>query len=241
MPIDWLVLFGAFASGLLGTVHCVAMCGGIATNFSQGKQDSAWMAALPNLGRVLGYALGGAIVGGFGGGLLALVRDPAIAQATRAAVGLVLVVAGLRLLDRKGRLPKFGGGTGARLWRWLAPLRARVWPADTAPKRLALGMLWGWMPCGLSSTLLAAAWLQASAWHGALTMAAFGIGTLPVMIPLTWAGMRIGRHLQRGSLRVATGGLVIAAGLLTVAGPWLMRVPVLHGVLEALGCRSLPG
>ena len=78
---------------------------------------------------------------------------------------------------RKGRLPKFAGGPGAALWRSLAPLRNRVWPADTAGKRLAVGMLWGWMPCGLSTTLLAAAWLQASAMHGALTMAAFGIGT----------------------------------------------------------------
>ena len=239
MPIDWLVLFGAFASGLLGTVHCVAMCGGIATGLSRGKQDTAWMAALPNLGRVLGYALGGAIVGGFGGGLLALARDPGVGIAMRAAVGIVLVVAGLRLLDRGGRLPRYAGGPGARLWHCMAPMRAKVWPADTAPKRLALGMLWGWMPCGLSTTLLAAAWLQASAWHGALTMAAFGIGTLPVMVPLTWAGMRIGRHLQRGGLRVAAGTLVIGAGLLTLAGPWLMQVPALHGVLSALGCRSL--
>ena len=70
-------------------------------------------------------------------------------------------------------------------------------------------------------------------------LAAFGIGTLPVMVPLTWAGMRIGRHLQRGGLRVAAGTLVIGAGLLTLAGPWLMQVPALHGVLSALGCRSL--
>lgn len=46
-------------------------------------------------------------------------------------------------------------------------------------------MLWGWLPCGLSTTLLAAAWLQADALNGALTMAAFGLGTLPMMLPLT--------------------------------------------------------
>jgi sulfite exporter TauE/SafE len=240
MPVDWLVLGGAFASGLLGTVHCAAMCGGIATSLSGGQRDGLWMAALPNLGRVLGYALAGAIVGGLGGGLLGLARIPELGIAMRAMVGLVLVIAGLRLLDRKARLPKFGGGTGARLWQWLAPLRQRVWPADTAGKRLAVGMLWGWMPCGLSTTLLAAAWLQASAAHGAATMAAFGLGTLPVMVPLTWAGLRIGKHLQRGGMRTAAGSLVIVAGLLTLAGPWLMQVPVLHGVLAALGCRSLP-
>jgi hypothetical protein len=239
MPVDGLVLLAAFASGLLGTVHCAAMCGGIATSLASSKDDGLWMAALPNLGRVLGYALAGAIVGGLGGGLLGIARVPELGIAMRALVGIVLVIAGLRLLDVRGRLPRFGGGAGARLWQWLAPVRARAWPADTVGKRLALGLAWGWMPCGLSTTLLAAAWLQASAAHGALTMAAFGLGTLPMMIPLTWAGARIGQRLQRGGLRIAAGGLVIGAGLLTVAGPWLMHVPVLHGVLEALGCRSL--
>jgi len=102
-----------------------------------------------------------------------------------------------------------------------------------------VGMLWGWMPCGLSTTLLAAAWLQASAAHGALTMAAFGLGTLPVMVPLTWAGARLGQRLQRGPWRSMAGVLVIASGLLTIAAPWLMQLPAMHGVLEALGCRSL--
>ncbi len=239
MPVDGLVLFAAFAAGLLGTVHCAAMCGGIATGLSLGQRDGPWFAALPNLGRVAGYALAGAIVGGLGGGLLGLARTPELGMAMRAAVGLVLVVAGLRLLDRKQRLPKFAGGLGANLWRWLAPLRGRVWPADTAGKRFALGMLWGWMPCGLSTTLLAAAWLQASAAHGALTMAAFGLGTLPMMVPLTWAGTRIGLRLQRGGLRTAAGTLVVVAGALTLAGPWLLHAPLLHEALAALGCRSL--
>jgi sulfite exporter TauE/SafE len=239
MPVDGLVLLAALISGLLGTVHCAAMCGGIATSLSGGQRDGVWMAALPNLGRVFGYALAGAIVGGLGGGLLGIARMPELGIAMRALVGSVLVIAGLRLLDRRQRLPNFSGGSDARLWRWLAPLRARAWPADTAGKRLAIGMIWGWMPCGLSTTLLAAAWLQASAVHGALTMAAFGIGTLPLMVSLTWAGARIGQRLQRGGLRTVAGALVIGAGLLTLAGPWLMQVPVLHGVLEALGCRSL--
>lgn len=241
MPIDALVLLAAFASGALGSVHCAAMCGGIATGLSPGQRGGLWSAALPNLGRVLGYALAGAIVGGFGGGLLGIARMPELGIAMRAAVGIVLVVVGLRMLDRHNRLPAFSGGANAALWRWLAPLRKLAWPADTAGKRLALGMLWGWMPCGLSTTLLAAAWLQASAAHGALTMAAFGLGTLPMMVPLTWAGTRIGRRLQRGGLRSAAGALVVCSGLLTLAGPWLLHAPLLHDALAALGCRSLAG
>lgn len=240
MPVDLLVLGAALLTGLLGGAHCVAMCGGIATGFS--VHSRGWLAALqPNLGRVGGYVLAGAVVGGLGGGLLGVARMPQLGVAMRALVGIVLILAGLRMLDRQGRLPRFGGGPGNRLWRALRPLQRRLLPADTAGKRIALGMLWGWMPCGLSTTLLAAAWLSASALHGALTMAAFGLGTLPVMVSLTWAGARIGQRLQRGAVRNAAGLLVLSAGLLTLAAPWLMTMPAMHGLLAALGCRSLPG
>ena len=240
MPVDALVLGAALLSGLLGGAHCVAMCGGIATGFSIGNRG-IWAALQPNLGRVLGYALAGALVGALGGGLLGLARTSWLGVAMRAAVGVVLVVAGLRMLDTKQRLPRFFGGPGNRLWQALRPLQQRLLPADSAGKRIALGMLWGWMPCGLSTTLLAAAWLSASPLHGALTMAAFGLGTLPVMVTLTWAGASLGRRLQRGPYRLGAGLLVVASGLLTLAAPWLMQVPAMHGVLAALGCRSLPG
>jgi sulfite exporter TauE/SafE len=166
--------------------------------------------------------------------------DPAAfgtgAHVLRASVGLVLVVAALRLLGLGGYLG-FSATTGVRLWNWLRPLQRRLLLAgDSSGKRIALGMLWGWMPCGLSTTLLAAAWLQADARNGALTMAAFGLGTLPLMLPLTWSGARLGQRLQRGNWRTGAGMLVLVAGLLTLSAPWLMQVPALHGVLAALGC-----
>ena len=240
MPIDTLVLGAALLTGVLGGVHCVAMCGGIATSFSIGSRGW-WAATQPNLGRVGGYVLAGALVGGLGGGLLGVIRLPWLGVAMRAAVGLVLILAGLRMLDRKGRLPRFSGGPATRFWRLLQPLQRRLLPANTAGKRFALGMLWGWMPCGLSGTLLTAAWLTASPLHGALVMAAFGLGTLPVMLPLTWSGARMNRWLQRRALRNALGGVVLGAGLLTLSAPWLMQVPALHGPLAALGCRPLAG
>lgn len=238
MTFDWLVLGGALLAGLLGGAHCAAMCGGIATSLSVQQRGGWWVALQPNLGRVLGYVLAGAIVGGVGHGLLGLARAPALGIALRAAVGVVLVLAALRLLDRGGRL-RFLQAPGGRLWQWLRPLQRRLLPADTAPRRIALGLLWGWMPCGLSTTLLAAAWLTASATDGALAMAAFGLGTLPVMLPLTWAGARLGQRLQRGGWRTAMASLLLLSGVLTLAAPWLAHAPALHAALEALGCRSL--
>ena len=240
MPIDWLIVGAAALSGLMGGVHCAAMCGGIATGFSAMGPRGGWRYALePNLGRIGGYVLAGALAGGLGHGIVAVAASEWLAFGLRMAVGLVLVVVAVRLLDRRGRFTRVRApGTG--LWQALRPLQRRLLPADSTGKRLALGMLWGWMPCGLSTTLLAAAWLQASAAHGALTMAAFGLGTLPVMVPLTWAGARLGQRLQRGGLRNAAGLMVVASGVLTLAAPWLLHVPALHGVLDALGCRSLP-
>ena len=238
MPIDALVLAGAFLSGLLGGAHCAAMCGGIATSLSVRQRGGWWMALQPNIGRVLGYAFAGALVGGFGQGVLSIAQITALGMAVRAAVGVVLILVALRLLDRRGRLDVLAA-PGRRAWQLLRPLQRRLLPADTAGKRIALGLLWGWMPCGLSTTLLAAAWLTASPTQGALTMMAFGFGTLPVMLPLTWAGARFGQWLQRGAWRTALGMTVLASGALTLCAPWLAHAPVLHGVLAALGCRSV--
>jgi len=167
MPLDWLVVGGALLSGLLGGAHCAAMCGGIATSMSLQQRGGWWVALQPNLGRVLGYVLAGALVGGLGHGLLDLARAPALGIALRATVGAVLVIAALRLLDRSGRFRFLHAAGTGRTWRWLRPLQRRCLPANTPGKRIALGMLWGWMPCGLSTTLLAAAWLQANVAHGA--------------------------------------------------------------------------
>jgi uncharacterized protein len=245
MPVDWLVLLAALTAGLLGGLHCAAMCGGIATGLSaagapRGVGATGWAAAVQlNLGRVGGYVLAGALVGLSGHGLLRVLREPWLGVGLRMLVGAALVLVALRLLH-----PRASAGVlarpAARVWRWLQPLHRRVLPADTLPRRLAAGALWGWLPCGLSFSLLTVAWLQADARNSALTMLAFGLGTLPVMLPLTWSGQRFGRWLQRRDLRLAAGALVLVLGLVTIAAPWLMQVPALHDALAALGCQPLP-
>lgn len=236
MPIDWLTLLAAALAGLMGGAHCAVMCGGIATGFSAMSTRSSWLAALtPNLGRVLGYVLAGALVGGLGHGLLRLARLDWLAWGLRAVLGAVLILMAVRMLDRRAR-PGLMPGPAMRAWRALRPLQRHLLPADSTARRIGLGMLWGWLPCGLSTTVLTVAWLQADVRNGALTMAAFGLGTLPLMVPLTWSGARIGQRLQQPAWRTGAGLLVLAAGVLTLAAPWLMQHPALHGVLQALGC-----
>lgn len=237
MPIAWLTLASALLTGLVGSGHCAVMCGGIATGFSAMAPRTGWRYVIePNLGRVLGYALAGALAGGLGHAIVGVAAMPWLRTALRVATGLVLLVVGLRLLMGERASSPYASLSGG-LWKALKPLQRGLLPANTSGKRLALGALWGWMPCGLSTTLLTAAWMQASATGGALTMAAFGLGTLPVMLPLTWSGQHLGRRLLKGRLRQGVGALVGLAGVVTMTAPWLVRaVPGLHGPLAALGC-----
>ena len=239
MNADLLVLGAAWLSALMGSAHCAAMCGGIAAGFSVPGQRTSWLDALePNLGRVLGYGLAGLVAGAVGHGITGLLPLERIAVMLRAAVGLVLIAAALRLLDSQGRL-RLLDLPGQTVWRWLAPLQHRLRPGAGGTRRLLAGIVWGWLPCGLSTTLLAAAALQGSALHGAATMLAFGLGTLPAMVPLTWSGARLGQSLGSRGLRRLAGSVVLVAGLLTMAAPWLGHLPGMHGMLAALGCRSL--
>lgn len=237
MPIDWLTLGAAAIAGLLGGAHCAAMCGGIATGFQSLASRPGWASALQtNLGRVGGYVLAGAIAGGLGQGIVQVARMESLALGARMLVGLVLVLAALRLW---GKAPWLGRAN-AGAWKLLRPLQRRLLPMDSAPKRVAAGVLWGWLPCGLSTTMLLAAWLQASARNGALTMLAFGLATLPVMLPLTWSGARLGRWLHDPRRRGAGVALLLLAGLVTIASPWLMHAPGMPAVLGALGCLPTP-
>ena len=139
MMIDWLVIGAALMSGLLGGVHCAAMCGGIATGLSSGQRPASagaqWLQALqPNLGRVLGYTLAGAIVGGFGHGLVAFVQIPNLALAMRMAVGAMMMVIALRLLYPKGAFNPLAR-PGRALWQRLQPLQRGLLPAEKALNR----------------------------------------------------------------------------------------------------------
>lgn len=240
MPVDLLALGAALVTGALGGVHCAAMCGGIAVTMAgaaPSRGDALRRALTLNVGRVLGYALAGGIVGALGAGILAVFRHEALAVALRSAVGAVMIIAALRLLDRRGRFAALNAPAVA-LWRRLSPLTRSLLPANTWPRRLALGALWGWLPCGLSATLLAAAWLSADALNGALLMAAFGTGTLLVMLPLTWSGARASQWLARPTARGAAAGAVALSGVATLAAPWLGGLPAVHATLAALGCAS---
>lgn len=207
--------FGAFLFGLLGSTHCVAMCGGIAAALALRAPDPRH-AFLHSLGRVLGYALAGALIGGavaLGARGFGLAFDPRpVGMVLRLLTALLFVAVGLRLLLA---LPPWRAleRLGARVWQsGLAPLAQRVGRADGPAAALALGVLWGWLPCGMSWTALLAAAVAGSAASGALTMVAFGLGTLPAVGLGAWLFGRSGSFASPLARR-ASGALLLGIGL----------------------------
>ena len=119
----------------------------------------------------------------------------------------------------------FRGVDAAALWRRVLPwTNRRGKPARGIGGAIGLGLAWGWLPCGMTYSMLLLSATTASAAWGAAVMLAFGLGTLPSMVTATVAFERIARALSsRATLRNVAGALLLAFGLYT-AGNALMHV-----------------
>ncbi len=219
-------LLAALLAGLLGSAHCLGMCGGIAGWFGmntavRGVAGRSGFALAYNGGRLAGYMVLGAIAGLLGASGGSLLGFGAWAPALRIAFGLVIVLIGLQLVFGWSPLRALEA-LGARGWRRLTPLASRLLPATSPLHAAALGLLWGWLPCGLVYTVLLAAGVSGGAADGALIMLAFGVGTLPSMLGATAGAGRLARLARIGRVRRVAGVLVVLTGL------WTLAMPVMH-------------
>jgi sulfite exporter TauE/SafE len=170
------------------------------------------------LGRAFSYALAGLLLGGALGALIGVLDIEAVRRALRALSAAALLLGALVAF---GRVRDPGFGIGHRLWQRIAPLGQRLLPVTSLPRALAFGMVWGWMPCGFVYTVLIIAALQGDALHGAMTMAAFGIGTLPSMFLAAFGAQRFAGFGAKPAARRIAGFALLASAALTLAGPWL--------------------
>ncbi|MGL6251303.1 MAG: sulfite exporter TauE/SafE family protein, partial [Billgrantia desiderata] len=178
-------LLAAFVFGLLGGAHCIGMCGGImsALTFAvpPSMRSPARLSGLLlgyNLGRIFSYMDAGALVASLGT-LVALTPAARVGLQVFAAIMLILMALyianwwkGLLRVEALGR----------RLWRHLEPFGKRLMPVVKVPQAIALGAVWGWLPCGLVYSMLAWSLATADPLFGAALMAAFGLGTLPSLL-----------------------------------------------------------
>jgi hypothetical protein len=223
-----LSLGAAFVAGVAGSGHCLGMCGGIAGALAMRRPQAAFGTKLGyalayNLSRITSYAIAGALAGLLGRTLLNAVDVKPLSIALRVVAGAIMIAAaaqlvlGWRLL---GPLESAGSG----LWRRIAPWAGRQGQSSGIGGAIGLGLAWGWLPCGMTYSMLLLAATTASVPLGAAVMLAFGLGTLPSMVTATVAFERMARLLSsRATLRNVAGVLLLAFGLYT-AGSALMKL-----------------
>ncbi len=205
--------------GLLGGTHCVGMCGGIVGALSLGAPAGLGLHLAYNAGRIVSYATAGAIAGALGEASMALSGQLPVRTILYLLANLMLIALGLYLTGMTKALA-FSERLGQKLWRHLQPLSRRYLPARSAAQAFPLGLLWGWLPCGLVYSALATALTSGSACHGAGLMLAFGLGTLPNLLLAGLLATRLQAYARQPAVRLTAGLLILGFGI------WgLMSVP----------------
>lgn len=218
--MDEFVYYAAFIMGFFGGTHCVGMCGGIVGALSFGlaeeKRDD-WWASFPyilayNIGRLSSYALAGAIIGGISLLALDLSSIDQLKQTLKLVAGIFMLVLGLYLggwWHGLLRVEQLGQG----LWRHLQPIGQRFMPVSTLRQALLLGMVWGWLPCGLVYSALILALTASSIQQGAMVMLSFGLGTLPTVMAMGLLASLFTSIVRQQWIRQMAGAIVILFGL----------------------------
>lgn len=218
--MDFAAYIAVFTVGLLGGVHCVGMCGGIVSALSVNTPrlpGRSRLAELPihlayNLGRITSYTLAGALLGAIGSLGLLLENFLPVQIGLYVLANLMLVALGLYLTGVTASLA-FLERQGQKLWRRIQPFTRRFLPANSPFQALPLGMLWGFLPCGMVYSVLTTALLSGSSVKGAGLMLAFGLGTLPNLMLAGMLAKRLQEFTRRKAVRLVAGLLVLAFGL----------------------------
>lgn len=190
------------------------MCGGIVGALSAqvaGGRLPLLIHLAYNAGRVFSYSVAGALVGAVGGLGLAFGPVAKVQLAFYVLANLMLVALGFYLMGFTHALAPVER-LGRSLWTRIQPLTERLLPVRGVAQALPLGMLWGWLPCGLVYSVLATALVAGSASRGALAMLVFGLGTLPNLLLAGLLVSRFRRFAQAPAARAISGLVVLGFG-----------------------------
>ncbi|MGE5193394.1 MAG: sulfite exporter TauE/SafE family protein [Deltaproteobacteria bacterium] len=211
--IEWPLIF---LGGLLGSSHCVGMCGAFALTIGLGMPSAAANARRQlaySLGRIFTYSFAGAVAGFAGMRLQRLPVQTFHAQTLLAIVaGTLLIVQGLHSAGMLPMLRKKAAGGG------YCPSQSLFRSFLTAPgwhNAFLAGLLTGFLPCGLVYAYLVLAAGSGDILVGAAITALFGAGTVPLMV-LTGVGTSLLTLNARRYLLRAAAFCVIATGVLTI-------------------------
>jgi len=202
----------AFMTGLLGSAHCIGMCGGLVSALSiteDGRNSGLLFHLLYNLGRTLTYSFIGYLVGWLGSAMLVQSSLQDITRILLIGSDIFIILIGLGtagLFAKLNLLTLEFVGPVQTLSKMVKSLR-KLPPALSA---LPLGLLFGFLPCGLLYAMALTAAQSANSLTGALTMAAFGLGTVPALFLVgsaaQWFSTKRGWMLKAAGICVALMG-----------------------------------
>lgn len=237
MPVDATYL-SAFLVGVFGGVHCFGMCGGIVGALSLGLPERVRgdpRAAFPyllayNVARIASYTVAGALVGGIGALAANLMEVHQARLILQLVAGAFLVALGLYLAGWWRGLARVEKA-GSRVWRHLEPFGRRFLPIRTPYQAFGMGLVWGWLPCGLVYSVLIWTISAGGAGRGALLMLSFGLGTLPLLMAMGFSAAAISAWLRKPFMRALAGLAVSVYGLFMCAAALVAYggVSVPHG------------
>ncbi len=216
-------LYTALMIGLVGSMHCIGMCGPIAIALPLGRKS--WFhrtlgGLTYNAGRIFTYGVLGALFGLLGKGieLAGLQRWASI------GIGAVMILSILfpALFKGKIKLEQFLFGYAGKM---VGKFR-KLFAINSFPSLLLIGLLNGLLPCGLVYVAVAGALNTNDIAGGVLFMIVFGIGTLPVMLAIPLLGNLIGTKFRRRYQHVLSS-LVVILGVLFVLRGLSLGIPYL--------------
>lgn len=224
-----MTFFMVLTASLIGSPHCAAMCGGIVAFYSGSTEKSITPHLWYNGARGVGYCSLGFLAGYIGESLDIVVGDlTGLQQAAALVTGAFLVLWGIKLFIAQSN-PLRADKLASPSSKGIHKIWAKVFHSEKlAPYRpLLLGAISIFLPCGWLYAYVAVATASGSAQMGALTMFAFWLGTLPILLSIGGLGSLLSKTFGKSSPRV-TACLLLLAGLLSI-GTHLKIVPMIGG------------
>lgn len=215
------LLTTVFLASLLGSLHCVGMCGGFVAFYS-GADGSAGVRRLISHaaysgGRLAAYSLLGAAAGAIGAALDLAGSLAGFQRAAAVAAGVVMVAWGILALLRIGGVRILAHRRGSAISNWLARGLSVIGERPPVVRAAAVGLLSGVLPCGWLWAFVVTAAGTGSAIAGAAVMAAFWAGTVPALLALGLGAQLAGIPLRR-HIPAVTALILVALGLYAIIG-----------------------
>lgn len=222
------MLFTAFTFGLLGSLHCIGMCGPLALALPFGQERGrVGRLLLYNAGRITTYATLGALMGFLGKGVFLV----GLQSWLTLILGALLVAIGL--FSVQVELKIWSSPLLSSFYVRLKSAFARLVNKTGLSAIFSLGMLNGLLPCGLVYLALAGALTTASWQSGVFYMMAFGLGTLPLLLAVTLLGQMSGLKIQK-YLRKAYPVVLTLMGGFLIWRALQFQLPASFDLWEAL-------